>query len=110
MTEREAPITESGIKFWFKAENNKPEIEKAKIIADILEVNLNELAIQDIFPTNNGSNTPFTWNDCNGKNTSHRLQTKTMRKFLDLYADYGTDELLIPLIDKLEQIAKIVKD
>lgn len=38
-------ISESGIKFWFKSEKNKPEIEKVRAMADILEVSFESLAI-----------------------------------------------------------------
>lgn len=37
-------ISESGIKFWFKNEKNKPEIEKVKAMADILEIHFENLA------------------------------------------------------------------
>ncbi|WP_169780162.1 LexA family transcriptional regulator [Campylobacter curvus] len=47
LTERGQEITVDGINFWFRDSKNKPEIEKIKVIAEILEVPFNELAIID---------------------------------------------------------------
>lgn len=49
LTERGQDITESGIKFWFADEKNKPEIAKAKLICEMLDIPVNDLIIQDIF-------------------------------------------------------------
>ena len=49
LTEQGQDITESGIKFWFADEKNKPEIAKAKLICEILDIPVNDLIIQDIF-------------------------------------------------------------
>lgn len=49
LTERGQDITESGIKFWFADEKNKPEITKAKLICEMLDIPVNDLIIQDIF-------------------------------------------------------------
>ncbi|MGP1485831.1 MAG: S24 family peptidase [Campylobacter sp.] len=49
LTQRGLDITESGVKFWFANDKNKPEIEKAKAISEILEIPFNKLAIQDLF-------------------------------------------------------------
>lgn len=49
LTERGQDITESGIKFWFADEKNKPEIEKAKLMCEMLEIPVNDLIIQDLF-------------------------------------------------------------
>ena len=49
LTEQGQDITESGIKFWFADEKNKPEIVKAKMICEILDIPVNDLIIQDIF-------------------------------------------------------------
>ena len=56
LTEQGQDITESGIKFWFADEKNKPEIVKAKMICEMLDIPVNDLIIQDIFqiaPTQN---------------------------------------------------------
>ena len=56
LTEQGQDITESGIKFWFADEKNKPEIAKAKLICEMLDIPVNDLIIQDIFqiaPTQN---------------------------------------------------------
>lgn len=45
LSERGQEITIDGINFWFRNNKNKPEIEKIKILAEILEVPFNELAI-----------------------------------------------------------------
>lgn len=47
LTERGQEITIDGINFWFRSAKNKPEIEKIKVLAEILEVPFNELAIID---------------------------------------------------------------
>lgn len=49
LTEQGQDITESGIKFWFADEKNKPEIAKAKLICEMLDIPVNDLIIQDIF-------------------------------------------------------------
>lgn len=49
LTERGQDITESGIKFWFADEKNKPEIAKAKLICEMLDIPVNDLILQDIF-------------------------------------------------------------
>ena len=49
LTEQGQDITERGIKFWFADEKNKPEIAKAKLICEMLDIPVNDLIIQDIF-------------------------------------------------------------
>lgn len=45
LTERGQEITVDGINFWFRSSKNKPEIEKIKVLSEILETPFNELAI-----------------------------------------------------------------
>lgn len=45
LTDRGQPITVDGVTYWFRSENNKPEIEKIEILAEILEEPFNKLAI-----------------------------------------------------------------
>ena len=47
LTEKGVKITLDGINFWFRAPSNKPDIEKIKIIAEVLGVSFNDLAIID---------------------------------------------------------------
>jgi len=47
LTEKGVKITLDGINFWFRAPNNKPDIEKIKVIAEILDVSFNDLATID---------------------------------------------------------------
>ena len=49
LTERGQDITESGIKFWFADEKNKPEIEKAQAMCELLGIPTNDLILQDLF-------------------------------------------------------------
>ena len=42
-------ISESGIKFWFKDDKNKPEIEKAQAMCELLGIPTNDLILQDLF-------------------------------------------------------------
>ena len=53
MSSRGVEISENGIKWWFRAEKNKPEIDKIKAVADILEIPIEDLVEQDIFLTKN---------------------------------------------------------
>ena len=47
LTDRGEPITVDGINYWFRGEDNKPEIEKIKIMADILKQPFSNLATID---------------------------------------------------------------
>ena len=42
-------ISESGIKFWFKDDKNKREIEKAQAMCELLGIPTNDLILQDLF-------------------------------------------------------------
>lgn len=67
LTEQGQDITESGIKFWFADEKNKPEITKAKLICEMLDIPVNDLIIQDIFQIAPAQNIEIT--DETDKNT-----------------------------------------
>ncbi|EJP74625.1 S24 family peptidase [Campylobacter sp. FOBRC14] len=49
LTEAGHEISESGIKFWFKDDKNKPEIEKAQAMCELLGIPTNDLILQDLF-------------------------------------------------------------
>lgn len=56
LTQRGEPITEDGVKWWFKTKGrHKPTLQKLKIISEILDVSINHLIDQDIF-TNETNN------------------------------------------------------
>lgn len=42
-------ISTNGVNYWFRDEKNKPEIDKAKAISEILDIPFNELVKQNIF-------------------------------------------------------------
>ena len=50
-------ISTNGVNYWFRDEKNKPEIDKAKAIADILDIPFYDLVQQDIFIANNENTT-----------------------------------------------------
>lgn len=52
LTERGEDITIDGINYWFRGKNNKPEIEKIKVMAEILKTPFSSLATIDNEITN----------------------------------------------------------
>ena len=49
LTDAGLDISLNGVNYWFRDENNKPEIEKAKAISEILDIPFDKLVSQDIF-------------------------------------------------------------
>ena len=122
------------IKSWFRKNNitrNTPKLSTIQALAKILNITVDEL-ISDGDDDNNisvkgnnnitntknftqnqnisgSNNVIFAGNDCDGTNTSERLSSRTVRKFLDLYAEYGNDKMLLPLIEKLEKMKEIAE-
>lgn len=125
------------IKSWFRKNNvtrNTPKLSTIQALAKILDITVDELISDgdedenndnisirgDNNITNNSNftqnqnisgnnNVIFAGNDCDGTNTSERLSSRTVRKFLDLYAEYGNDKMLLPLIEKLEKMKEIAE-
>lgn len=74
LTDAGLDISLNGVNYWFRDENNKPEIEKAKAISEILDIPFDKLVSQDIFITQ--------------KSVDNNIDTSEMRCIMDKKFNY----------------------
>lgn len=98
------PTSLPTIKKWFVKTNPiTPSLKKIKVLSEILQIPITELVKQDIFETHN----EICIQNCDIDN--EKFNTKIFKDFLLLYGDYGKDELLLPIIEKLRKVKQILE-
>ncbi|MEE3776483.1 S24 family peptidase [Campylobacter sp. CX2-4080-23] len=117
LTQKGDSITIDGINWWFRSEKNKPEIEKIKIISEILNVPFNKLALisddikNNILGINNIKFVPIVGSASCGVpqlNSYQDIENKAFCKseiwHNDLYAVIATGDSMTPEIDDGDEV------